>query len=953
MSNFPSSEGWKPVFVGIEYLKKTRNYFALAALFLLCTHPTTPPEPGTDTAHPGMRKITAAGKSFIMGSNDSLVKSDEKPTMTVNFSYDYWIDTTEVTQGEFANITGFYPVTDSSTYGKGPAFPVYYVSWFDAVRFCNAKSKILELDTVYSYYGIAKNTSGTFTDLVGLRIHYEKDGLRLPTEAEWEYAADHAAAGEAFSSSADSGAASQYAWYIGNGGGTTHAVAGKLPNAASLYDLAGNVFEWTSDWKGPHVSKTVTNPVGAQYPDNELERVIKGGSFEHGIFFLRPSCRSVTYSTPGSSAVEYVGFRCARGIIPNPFYVGQDSSGTSTNPCDVVLGDIRPIIGTRQAKLVFVNVTAAQRTLCCLDYGQPIPAVREYADFTKVYFPTVSPDGKYVAFCTQNVGFGDSSLMYVRSLDSLHSPLVRLSSSFAYKPHWWTNPATGDTCIVYTNSTIDNKLAEWNSTNTLVQKMSGGAPSGTPTVLVSNGSFHDGISANGKYAVTGYTGLLVKELVSGEQKQLFLSPQNGKESTGSTQVCNTSICPDTIHPDYCMFLDFGGINSTLIGETYAAHQHIFISDYSGKVLSWFKYPSGENEWDFPAWSANGRFAVATARNSSEQSHAAYCIDLQTPIITKLVEGVEIQQPYLWMPRELSGGCNISLDSAGQYADPLLSGTQPRFTFRMQAYWRHATEAQFVFMGSSHTNAAIDPKSFLREGVFNLAYPQGDMGTALELIQNYLPYHSPHVRCVAMDLLLSYMWNDANLLGNFAHSIKLSKGYVYDKNKEFWSRGAPQNFLDAVENLVFPPWGNVDSLGVERLPANGWGDALSEQSFSCDSCALNDSLYLANCTRISQLAGSLALRKIHLLIYTTPESPVWKSMGITGRYGATIDATVALFQFFHRLETSNPYFHFYDGNNYGNHDYVAAEANDPDHLSASGAQKFSRRIDSLISTFGIN
>jgi formylglycine-generating enzyme required for sulfatase activity len=75
--------------------------------------------------------------------------------------------------------------------------------------------------------------------------------------------------------------------------------------------MAGNVFEWTNDLKGPHVAKPVTNPIGAQNANNEFERVIKGGSFEHGIFNLRPTCRSATYPTAASSSCEYVGFRCA------------------------------------------------------------------------------------------------------------------------------------------------------------------------------------------------------------------------------------------------------------------------------------------------------------------------------------------------------------------------------------------------------------------------------------------------------------------------------------------------------------------------------------------------------------------------------------------------------------------------------------------------------------------
>ena len=194
--------------------------------------------------------VGVAGGTFQMGSETGY--SSEKPVHAVTLD-DYWIGQTEVTQELWEAVMGSNP-----SYFKGTNLPVEQVSWDDCQTFISNLNQL---------------TGQTF---------------RLPTEAEWEYAArgGSRSRGYTYSGSDD---IDDVAWYYGNSGSTTHNVATKSPNELGLYDMSGNVWEWCQDWYGPYGSSAQTNPTG---PVSGSHRVYRGGSWGGNAFSCRVANRN-------------------------------------------------------------------------------------------------------------------------------------------------------------------------------------------------------------------------------------------------------------------------------------------------------------------------------------------------------------------------------------------------------------------------------------------------------------------------------------------------------------------------------------------------------------------------------------------------------------------------------------------------------------------------------------
>ena len=188
-----------------------------------------------------------------MGSTSFEAFGNEHPVTRVRISHGFWMGKQEVTQVEWERFEGTNP---SHFDGCGPDCPVENVSWEDAQQFVG------RLNLLSSQYG---------------------DGAqyRLPTEAEWEYAARAGTSGDRYSDNFDA-----IAWYDGNSGERSHAVGRKEPNVWGLHDMLGNVYEMVQDWHGDGPSGTGVGLVPSQ-PGRQLWR--RGESLPRAASRRRPT----------------------------------------------------------------------------------------------------------------------------------------------------------------------------------------------------------------------------------------------------------------------------------------------------------------------------------------------------------------------------------------------------------------------------------------------------------------------------------------------------------------------------------------------------------------------------------------------------------------------------------------------------------------------------------------
>lgn len=242
-----------------------------------------PDEPGAEERVvkpedlPPINMVYVKGGCFNMGDWEGEGDEDERPAHEVCVN-DYYIQDTEVTQELYEAVMGYVP---AKIYNKemplDPKAPVSYTNWYFANQFIKALNKI---------------TGGFY---------------RLPTEAEWEYAARSGGKKDKWPGLNNEAEIADYAWFEDNSDIKLHKVRQKKPNGLGLYDMAGNVWEWTEDYFDfdYYQVSPKNNPYG---PDFSLFRTLRGGSIADPPYKLRTTYR---YALEPPRRFMHVGFRLA------------------------------------------------------------------------------------------------------------------------------------------------------------------------------------------------------------------------------------------------------------------------------------------------------------------------------------------------------------------------------------------------------------------------------------------------------------------------------------------------------------------------------------------------------------------------------------------------------------------------------------------------------------------
>ncbi|MBR4916536.1 MAG: TIGR02171 family protein [Fibrobacter sp.] len=850
----------------------------------------------------GMALVYSLGNAVTLGTDDPNAPAHARPSMPVSFDYDFFIGEREVTCAEM---------------GKAceDSLPAVNVTYYDAVLYANKRSVAEGFDTAYSYTEASFDSEGSCVNLEGLVFAPGVLAYRLPTEAEWVYAASR-------------GWNPGSGWNAENSDYRAHRVCSAFIDAYGVCDMAGNVMEWVNDWYVAFRKDGVTDYVGGSDGGMLGERVVKGGSYRNAASTTQLYSRGDVYTVTSVSKSDYVGFRLAFGPIENPMWLDKDGR-QKESVVSVVADpmDIRRWAGTFGAKIAFRNDETGN--LAYVDYAQGNAEVIEIEDEIEVYHPDISPDGKRVAFCTGLEGVSGKSEVYVRTLDSAGSGLVKLDVESAAIPRWRVLPG-GDTVIVYVTDAGNNKdESAFKAASTWQVKFAGGK-FGTPEKLF-DGAYHGGISDDGVLAVSGAR--LLRARMSGRDTLWY----NGE------QACNASLRRSG--EKMTLFLDFGNkTGRQFVGEDYETHEVVLFADSAGELVQSQKAPAGYT-FDHTEWTVGAdSLVVASLVDMAGAHRKVVLLNAFTGNVLEALQGEELWHPAVWISardRALVDS-NLDLDSAGAYYTPQMEFYGLELRVKMENFWKSRDSVTAVVLGSSRSMFGVNASFVESEKMLNMAYSSGDIFGMAFLVEHYVLNHLPKLKFLVLEFSPDFMW--VNSRTSWMPVYERSPGFRYDESHGFWVDSVPAGFVDLVGASYKTRPGQMLPYSFDEflLPSMGWGEATALNDTMAYRLDLPD--VASNMATLENLVERATEKGIRVVLLVPPQNPDFAQTGAFGVYGVQRSVAGELLERARAMDAV-----LFDENKMGKHDYTPDMAFNTDHLSREGARQLSERLDSLFKT----
>lgn len=869
---------------------------------------------------PGMVKINATGINIKLGSDDKKSWVKERPSMVVGLDYDYYLGKHEVTCGEY---TALLQCTECFCNLENAEYPVTNVNFYDAILYANAKSKAENLDTAYTYVEAEFLPTGGCESLEGLVFHPEVNAYRLPTEAEWMMAAYQ-------------GWKKNGEWFAENSQMKALPVCSLGANNLGICDLAGNVKEFVNDRLGLFKDSTVIDYIGAPNLGEGDERVLKGGSFLSDSSSVYVYGRGDVYAVNSKSKSNYTGFRLALGIIPNATIL-NNKGHVQKNDVEVLAGSslIQANVGHDKTKLVFRNEITGNISM--VDFFGGKINVAEFDDSVDAYHPAISPDGNNVAFCTKSEGDIGKSELYVRHLKRNDTTLVKLDVESAAIPRWMV--FNNDTFIVYVNDTqVNSDEMVWKQQSTwLVQYKNDSF--GVPAKIL-DGTFHGGISTDGTLAVTGAR--LLRSRVAANGGSIYDAYANDFLWYNGEQACNASLARDG--SKRTLFLDFGGATgAAFVGAPYREHERILVVDSVGNLLQTVASPAGY-AFDHTEWVYGQNKAVATLRDVNGNHKKIVLVDFASETITDLVQGDDLWHPDLWtVDAILANQCaGIDLDSAANYISKSpFENANVEIALKLKRFWEKRDSVEAFVLGSSRVLSGVIDDSVKSYKTLNMGISLSDLYMSDLLIRQYILLFAKKTKFLIVELPIDFMFRHQDEYTSYV--VSENPGFIYD-NAHLRTEEDAVKISRLAEDLDV----SVNDLSgyipnTMLMEQNSW-DLEFKVYVDTMQYSIDDLNLSMNMMILYNLNLLCIQNNVKLIGVIMPQSPDYAKTGSFGFYGPKRSVAMEVIQKIGEMGIT-----IFDENKMGAHDYSDEMASNSFHLCDKGALRFTKRLDSLLTT----